>query len=774
MGSRMALLLHAIGAGDLGIDWRGETTAPVDIEGDPDATGKQRRPLRKVFGGLAEAGIPIDAVALIATRNGNPFGDEPFTEHARRIRERLRSPEGLFGRRFSADRVRVVEVASPAMRHTVRPVAETLDELAPGTCLVTSGVGSYALGAGALLAAIEADVPVSLVPVDDVSAVYRLKELVSPAEPLRAWLVRHRFWDELAELCPEDAKVWRLLAARQRGDVTAARQARAAGGAPGLSSGQLGKLTEPWQTVQAAFFERVARGEAIDQSLLRTWYGHRLAGRLKKERDRLPPRTVAMVSELVDALNHREEGRRGGAALIDQARQRLPLTADGGCAAMLQDTELTNFYRDAATHSAHLREPGAEMRPLPRTVIDQADAWEGGDFVPALLATRGLPPWPVLGSGDVLALMGVGLPHHDDPTDEQGRRALHEVISWASGRRDRLARRGRIRLRLLASAETMQRAESQVSLALSMAPEGTIDARVLGPLPVEPGAAARIREAVLRSLADEGSPTGRFGSSSLRDVDEVVLVANPGKPVILNGMIAAGVEWSLTAACPLQVIELTRDHGVTSLARDGDRILCRLGLDHQLARLAGYALARLDTRTAWQLLGHGSPALADVRKTTARLHHDLHADPGPSVDLAQRRALARRRLTLIAHVLADRPWPACYLAVEALRPNLFDWPTWNALLSLREEARPFRELNRLRNQTPYAHLLSRMRQSNRRRPELPPSPQRVTDLLTQAIAALRAPAPSPLNDHKLVTDYDRLRTALAGLSASPREGSSRS
>ncbi|WP_157995643.1 hypothetical protein [Thermomonospora amylolytica] len=763
----MTLLLHALGAGDLGIDWRGETVAPVDIEGDPDATGKRRRPLRKVFGGLAEADIPVDAVALIATRNHNPAGDEPFTEYARRIRERLCSPEGLFGRRFPADRVRIVEVASPAMRHAVRPVAATLDELAPASCLITSGSGSYALGAGALLAAIETGVPVSLVPVDDVSAVYRLKELVSPADPLRAWLVRHRFWDELAELHPEDAEVWRLLAARQRGDVTAARQVRAAGGVPGLTDGQLQKLTEPWQTVQAAFFERVARGEAVDQSLLRTWYGHRLANRLNNERDRLPPRTVAVVSALLDELDRRE---RGGAALIDQARQRLSPTATGGCAAMLRDTDLANFYRDAATHSAHLREPGAEMRPLPRTIIDQADAWEGGDFVPALLTARGLPPWPVLGSGDVLVLMGVGLPHHTDPADEHGRRALHEVISWASVRRDRLARRGRIRLRLLASAETMERAESQVSLALSMAPEGTIDARVLGPLPVDPGAVARIREAILRSLTGEGAPTGRFGSSSLRDVDEVVLVVNPGKPVILNGMIAAGVEWSLTAACPLQVIELTRDHGVTSVARDGDRILCRLGLDHQLARLAGYALARLDTRTAWQLLGHGSPALADVRTATARLHHDLYADPGPSVDLAQRRALARRRLTLIAHVLADQPWSACYLAVEALRPSLFDWPTWNALLSLQGKARPFKELNRLRNQTPYAHLLSRLRQNNRR-PKSPPPPRQVTGLLVQAITALRTPASSSSNDRKLVTDYNRLRAALA---AASREGSSRS
>lgn len=761
----MPLLFHVLGAGDLGIDWRAETPAPIDIEGAPDAPEKQRRPLHKVFEGLTAAGITFDTVTLIATRNRHPYGDEPFTAHAHRIRQRLCSPQGLFGHRLPAEQVLVVEVDSPAMRHTIGPVTQTLDALTPASCLITSGTGSYALGAGALLAAIKAGVPVTLVPVDDASAAYRLKDLITPADPLRAWLVRHRFWDELAALDPQHAEIWRLLAARQRGDVTAARQAQRNGGLPGLPAGHLRKLTEPWPTVQAAFFERVARGEAIDQSLLRAWYRRRLAGRLDKERDRLPRPTATLLSALVDALHQRAEGQRGGADLIEQARRLLPPTVGGECAAMLRDTELTALYRDAATHSAHLREPGAEVRPLPRTIIEQADAWETGDLVPSLLSSTGLTPWPVLGSGDVLVLMSVGLPHPADPADDHGHRALHKVISWASMRRDRLARRGRIRLRLLASAETLHRAESHVSLALSMAPEGTIDARAVGPLPTGPAAVAQIRRTVLCSLAGEAAPTGRFGSSSLRDVDEVILVVNPGKPVIVNGMIAAGVEWSLTAACPLQAIELTRDHGVISVAGDGERILCRLGLDHRLAHLADCALARLDTRTAWQLLGHGSPALAEARRATARLHHDLHAAPTPSTDLAHRRALARGRLALIAHALADQPWPACYLAVETLRPGLFDWPIWKKLLHSRE-GRPLKELNRLRNQTPYAHLLSRTRQDNHR-PWSPPSPQQVTGLISQAIAALRTPAPS--DDRRLIAAYDRLRAALAELSAAHPE-----
>lgn len=63
-------------------------------------------------------------------------------------------------------------------------------------------------------------------------------------------------------------------------------------------------------------------------------------------------------------MHQRAEGQRCGADLIEQVRRLLPPAVSSECAAMLRDTELTALNRDAATHSTHFREPGAEVRPF--------------------------------------------------------------------------------------------------------------------------------------------------------------------------------------------------------------------------------------------------------------------------------------------------------------------------------------------------------------------------------------------------------------------------
>lgn len=723
------LLFHPLGAGDLGFPPRSRTIKPVDLEGDPDATGLGRRPLRKIFA----SEVQVDAVVLLATVNPHRPGAATFAEYGQLLRDRLCSPEGLFGRRFSAENVRVAEVAEPTARHCTGPATAALAHFTPGECLVTSGSGSYALSTGALLAALEAGIPVSLLPVDDAAVPYRLEDLITPAGALRNWLLRHRFWAELAEFDPADTEIWGLLDARQRADVGPARRARD-GGVRGLSDGQLEKLTELWPSVQAAFFERVARGEAIDQSLLRAWYVRHLAGRLERERNTLPAPVQSLVSGLVEKLTVRDP-RQGCATLVREAGRRIPASEAGECAAILRDHRLTEFYADAATHTAHLREQRAL---LPETVRAQAETWERGDLAVDLLKSRGMTPWPVLGSGDVLVLMCVGVGWGDD-ADVQGRQALKQVIDWVAQHRDGP---GRIRIRLLASAETIGRAEGLAASVRTRA-----EAEMVGPLPV--GDVARASEEIRLALEAAGPPTGRSGSGSLRDVDETVLVINPGKPDIGHAMIAAGIVWSLTAACPLRVVELTRDEGVRPVARDGGRVLRRLGPDSLLAELAVCALRRLDLRTAWTLLGHGSSALDPLRESVDRLHRDLYAGTD------RRYESARQRLTLIGRVLGDQPWPACHLAVEALRPGLFDWNSWAAITA---RAPALKELERLRNASPYAHLLDRLRQRRRQR-VAPPEPAVVQALLARAVHDLGG------IDDTVIDRYQRLCRELEAFAA---------
>ena len=760
------LLIHPIGGGDLG--WAPMATAPasIDFHGDPD----DKRPLRKIFDGLTEAGTEISGLLIIATTNIHGPSLQPFVEHAQRMKELLCSAEGLCGRTFREDQLHIVQIDQPTAHHSIEPVKAVLTALRPGECLLTSGAGSYALGAGVLLAGIETGVPMTLLPVDEPSAAYRLRDLIDPHDTLRNWLLRHRFWDELAAVDPPNADLWRLLAARQRADISLAE---ATAPTPNLNEGTLTKFRELWLTTQAAFYERLARGEAIDHSLLRTWFTHRISKPSRKEDEAVSASARWLLERLATQLSDPEQ--RGGAALIKEARRRLSPVPRAHHAALVGDTEFIDLFEQSASHEAHLTPPGT--RRLPGSLLANADQWEQGDPVPKLVEQRGLTTWPVLGSGDVLILMCVGMTPKNDPADKGGQAAVREVIDWASRRRAALARPGRMRLRLLASDETMDRALSWATLARSTAPAGSLDAAVLGPFSTEPGDAAAINTALLTELG-KAEPTGRYGSTSLRDVDEVLLVINSGKPVTVNGMVAAGVQWSLDAACPLRVAELGRDRALRTVINEAGLTLCRLGMDARLARLASSAVRRLDTRTAWQLLANGSPALADARDAAARLHHDLYGRAEPATNLDTRCELACQRLELIMHALADEPWPACYTAVEALRPCLFDWNTWDAL---RNRFKPLRKLNAYRNNTPYAHLLDRIREAQaveddepvKRRPsKTPPASEMVTETLRRSVDTLQQLRP-PGNrrgepDLALVGRYNHLHEQLEELGGDAR------
>ncbi|MFF0574116.1 hypothetical protein [Streptosporangium saharense] len=736
------MLVHAVGGGDLGLtDAR---TVPA-LHDTPEATGRDRRPLRKLFEGLP----PVSMLALLGTTNqGGPLG-LPFAHWATEIRARLTSEEGLCGARLDPGAVHVVEVEAPRMEAASRGLTAWLAQHRPEKILISYGSGAFALSAGALCAALETCVPTDLVHIDTPCGPYTLERPRDMAGHMESWLLRHRFWDALAETDPGNEELWRLLAARQAGDTHFAAQVRKS---DMITKGELKKFTELRPTMQAALFERLGRGEAADHGLLRAWFGDRLRKLFGDERKELPARVREQIEQLITALGTRDDDQGHLSGRIRQTVRLIDERVDAACVRLLRDNALTRLYARASTHRAHLLPEPMEPGPLPPALLAAADQWERGDQGVGLVARTGRTGWPVLGSGDVLALLAVGLDRNDDPADggkdAEDRQAVRAILAELRRRRELLPRGGVPRLRLLASPETAQRAYGLAHWVSSVSPE--TDVRVIEDVF---GDIERVREVIVTALRSEAAPTGRTGSGSPRDIDELLLVLNPGPPATNYGMIAASVEWSLTAACPLHVTELVRENAVPEL-RGGQPVLARLGADHVLARLTASAVHRLDLRTAVRLAGRGSSRLRELLSALEGLEKDLFgAAPSVWTD-GERRAAARKRLGLVATACGDYPGLAVYLAVSALQPALFSWNVWK---DMRESRPALKELGRRANEALHGHALDRLdrrgRSGNGR-----DSRGDARTVLTQAIGELGGPSE---RDDELIIRHKSLIAELA-------------
>lgn len=746
------LLVHAVGGGDLGYPGaRSVEAALVDLDGDPDATGKHRRPLRKVFEGLAAAEIPISMVVLLGTTTPGVAGGRTFADWADDMRTRLTSPAGLCGVSLSSDAVAVVRIAAPGLEETSRALRQWLAGRRPGEVLISCGSGAYALSAGALCAALAARLPVRIFHIDAPQRLHavdrRRDDARDPDVHLESWLLRYRFWDALAEVDPEHRTVWRLLGARQAGDTgMAAALLKRSKPVGGLTTGQLMKFAELRPTAHAALFERIGRGEVVDYGLLRAWFADHLRSLFNAEEGRLPLRARPEIERLVNDLGDRAKGEGGLSGRIRVTARGLRADPASACVTMLRDAALVDLYTAAATHRAHLMPKRLEPGPLPPTLLAAAERWEKHDQGVKLVAGTGRIGWPVLGSGDVLGLMAVGLDR--EGRDAEDRQAVQAVLAQLWRRRERLLRRGAMRLRLLASPETHERAHR---LAASVASSADVDVRVVQGVH---GDLEQVRDVVVSALESEAAPTGRTGSGSLRDVDEVVLVLNPGPPMTNYGMIAAAVEWSLTAACPLWVTELVRSAAAPAgELRGGQTILAGLGTDRMLARLAISAVERLDLRTARRLVRRGSEMLCSGDHKIAKLERNLLGAADDGWTWKERLAAARRRLTLIAEVGRVRHRvPVAYLAVEALRPALFGWQQWEALLG---EMPVLRDLAWKASASVQGHALDRKSRGGR-----PRAAAQVTSLVERVIAELGGPA---ADDGLLVHQYKTVISALEDL-----------
>src|SRR5690606_30249060 len=156
-------------------------------------------------------------------------------------------------------------------------------------------------------------------------------------------------------------------------------------------------------------------------------------------------------------------------------------------------------------------------------------------------------------------------------------------------------------------------------------------------------------------------------------------------------------------------------------------VLARLGADNVLAGLAASAARRLDLRTACRLVARGSHALRRVLGEVRRLQFDLYGPAPNACSGSARLAMARQRLTLIAHVSATRPLPAAYLAVEVLRPAVFPWQAWSRVC---QRVAALRDLNSLAAHSLQGHVFDR--QATHGRVRGPAATSAVRDLLQQA------------------------------------------
>jgi hypothetical protein len=731
------LLVHAIGDGDLGFAPAGSRP---DLEGDPQGASRDRRPLRKVFEGLA-ASRQVSRLALLGTTNNRPSPAATFAEHAQEIRTRLTSGTGLYGTRLDHEAVSVIEVAEPTIFATSAALGRWLIRNRAAEILVTCGSGSFALSVGAVCAALETHHPVRIAHIDTPSQSYTLNCPSTPDLHLKSWLLRHRFWDALAEVDPDHESLWRLLAARQAANTDLLQQLCAP---PAPWPGSLSHL---WPTVRAALSERVGRGEAVDYALLRAWYTEQLHRLFDVERSRLSIDSRQRLERLLHDLHTRAEDNGRLSARLREAARFLTEDLDSACSRMIRDSALTEQYTAAATHRAHLEPQRLDPGPLPPTLLAAVDRWEKDDPAIRLIGQAGQTTWPIAGSGDVLALMAVGL---DRPgLEAEDRQTVDKVHAELWRRRARLLRQGALRLRLLASSQSHERAHR---LAREIASQhGDVEVQVIEDVQ---GELVQVRDAILKALHAGPAPTGRTGSGSPRDVDEIVLLLNPGPPMTNYGMIAAGVIWSLIAACPLFMTELTRV-GHATRVQSGPAVLARLGADRMLTRLVISAVDRLDLRTARRLAERGSAHLRAMLPVLERLEADVYGSCPELRTEPERVALARQRLRLVAHVHHDHPGLAAYLAVTTLRPSLFSWNVWNGI---RKRSSAADELSHQANHAAHGHALDRQRQGVRRkgthrRPAM-------NEVLERAIHELGG---KPETDRALLKQHQSVKSSLESL-----------
>ncbi|MCK9878660.1 hypothetical protein MXD59_23335 [Frankia sp. Ag45/Mut15] len=574
-------------------------------------------------------------IVLAATRAATPPRRAPADSGQVRSTRPIANVVQDYVGRYVAQ-VSVEDLAAPTLAQGRSWAVEFLRREAGGAWPGTAGTAwQLLIGAGAsgivfgvMFELLLHGVPFDLYTEDGTSSMIEFAGRPSP-EALHRWLVRHRFYDVLAELDPR----WERLARRQAVDV-AWLLTDLTGHTPDDLTWTVDASVRAMLAgaVQASFAEGLARQEITDGAAARTWL-HEFA---------LEHAPVDQRDEVLGMLAVPRYKR------LEISPERTAKVAEP-LAALLHPDVVT--WHDDVKRLSH--GSLAAVPTPPGSVLALQDDWIRRQHLAGPLAQY--PAWPVREpppeQRKVLLLRTAAVSREKNDADVEsliaGLRAgeilLVEFITPQAGRS---SSHPRIRAAVAVPVDEAN-IECQPSLA------DICRARLWDTLLATPGADL---------------------------VDEVAVVLPAGPKALATAAMLAAVEFSLHAAASLRVLTPTATHTghgpgrTVEVREDDDRALASLGLDEILAELAARALANLDLTVAERLLRRGSVRLHPLAAEVAVLQRDafgiVPAADGTRGDRDSTSAaevrLAIARLRLCATTVDRHPWDTAYLASSVL------------------------------------------------------------------------------------------------------------
>ncbi len=573
-------------------------------------------------------------VVLVATRAESPPYSAEDSGQVRSTWQIADLVREYVGRHVAAVSVEVLAAPTLALGRAwaVEFLHRDADGVQPGAAgaawQLLLGAGASGIVYGVMFELLLHGVPFDLHAEDDAASVIEFAARSGP-EALRRWLVRHRFYDVLAELDPR----WERLARRQAVDV-AWLLTDLTGHRPDDLTWTLDAAARAVlaNAVQASFAEELAREEIIDGAAARTWV-HEFAI------EHAPADQLEAVLGML-AVPHRDR--------VDIDPERVAKVPEP-LAALLSPAVVA--WHDDVKRLSHGSLAAVPIPPA--SVLALQDDWIRRQHLTGLLARY--PAWPVREPGPeertVLLLRAAAVSR--EANDAAVARLVDGLpastillVEFTTSQAGPSSPHPRIRTAVAVLVD-----EADIERRPSLA--GTCRARLWAALAATPGADL---------------------------VDEVAVVVPAGPKALTTAAMLVAVDFSLHAAAPLRVLTPSASHTARGpdrtleVGEDGDRALASLGLDETLAELAARALVNLDLSVAERLLRRGSvrlhPVAAEVavlRRAAFGIVPATDGTPGRSeCSSAAEARLAIARLRLCATIVDRHPWDAAYLASNVL------------------------------------------------------------------------------------------------------------
>ena len=730
----MTVLIHLLGAGDLGVQAgsiggeldRLESLDAATVDGmltgsheDPEATNRvDRAPhhgLRPLVSALLElegAGLPpVRHLVLIATEQ-QPPQREDTARLARLLKQRMEDSSGqLFGAE-APTKVTIVLADAPTLESMRFAVLEALPTTVPRSAQVaaTLGSGSAASFLGVVLGCVEAGYPPLVVESNRQDGAVSGPSIhpLAPAASLQRWLAASGQFEVLIDHIPPEqhptverlaaiARLdWQALAASiERADVPDGCPVAELWLSSDVQLGEEPRTTKQWQfyteALQAAITWRLSRADRSAMFLFRSYIdarhglGHAQAG----------AELAVTATEVFQATVHQSQW-------TSVARDLYPSST----------FKALDWLHERDSRSAHGALPDRDL------LIETRRRWM--QLVAAHLPdNRLLRAAASLGYGDALpATTGT-------------------VVVEPVGNRDLQAGRTPILDAVLERLPTGPDTECQIQLVMSQqvaeaaalmtsnARAKGVDIASLDPPVSDPYSFVAVRDEVSEAL-DAAPSWSRYSQAEL--------VAGPGTKALLFGSFAAALAAAFSANRPLSVFNAVRGEGGSSrLIETGPEVSARLAHDSGLAVSLPRRVRSLDLGAAQLLLQVGSARWDRIRSQVDDLV-ELSLYPNPSANCLRRWGLEvtglpsdyeffllKPRMRLWEQVAGTDPWRALYTVVallERIRPQ----GAW------RPRGGTGYTVWQLRTHSPYGHSIART----------VPDPDRVPTLLRELRMSMHA------------------------------------